>query len=69
MPKFGFGGKGPKGSVEVDVPKIFANNQSAILDFFASGKPNVDRRESLTIMRLLDAARDARSLKGFVPLG
>jgi predicted dehydrogenase len=54
--------------VEVDVPKIFVNNQSAILDFFAAGKPNIDRRESLTIMRLLDAARDPRALKGFVPL-
>ncbi len=55
--------------VEVDVPKIFVNNQSAILDFFAAGKPNIDRRESLTLMRLLDAARDPRGLKGFVSLG
>jgi predicted dehydrogenase len=55
--------------VEVDVPKIFVNNQSAILDFFAAARPNIDRRESLTIMRLLDAARDPRALKGFVPLG
>jgi len=54
--------------IEVDVPKIFVNNQSAILDFFAAGKPNIDRRESLLLMRLLDAARDPRALKGFVPL-
>jgi hypothetical protein len=53
---------------EVDVSKIFINNQSAILDFFAAGKPNIDRRESLALMRLLDAARDPRALKGFVPL-
>jgi predicted dehydrogenase len=54
--------------VEVNAAKIFVNNQSAILDFFAAGKPNIDRRESLTLMRLLDAARDPRALKGFVPL-
>lgn len=54
--------------IEVDASKLFSNNQTAILDFFASGKPNIDRRESLAIMRLLDAARDPRVLKGFVPL-
>src|SRR5262245_61965347 len=54
--------------VEVDASKIFANNQAAILDFFATGKPNIDRRESLTLMRLLDAASDPRSLKSFVQL-
>lgn len=52
--------------VEVDVSKIFANNQAAILDFFAAGKPTVDRRESLAIMWLLDAARNPRALEGFV---
>jgi len=54
--------------VEVDVAKIFVNNQAAILDFFTSGKPNIDRRESLTLMRLLDVARDPKALKGFVEL-
>jgi predicted dehydrogenase len=54
--------------LEVDVGKIFVNNQAAILDFFGSGKPNVDRRESLTLMRLLDAARDPQAQKGFVEL-
>ena len=54
--------------VEVDASKIFVNNQAAILDFFAAAKPNVDRRESLAIMRLLDAARDPQALKGFVSL-
>jgi predicted dehydrogenase len=54
--------------VEVDVAKIFANNLAAILDFFASGKSNIDRRESGTLMRLRDAARDPRALKGFIAL-
>jgi len=52
---------------EVDASKIFVNNQAAILDFFAAGKPNIDRRESLTIIRLLDAARDPHALKAFIP--
>lgn len=52
--------------LEVDVSKMFVNNQAAILDFFTSGKPNVDRRESLTLMRLLDIARDPRAFKEFV---
>lgn len=54
--------------VQVDDSKIFVNNQAAILDFFAAGKPNIDRRESLTIMRLLDAACDPRALKTFVAI-
>lgn len=52
----------------VDSSKIFVNNASAILDFFTAGKPNIDRRESLLLMRLLDAAKDPRALKAFVPL-
>ena len=54
--------------LEVDVSKIFINNQAAILDFFTSAKPNIDRRESLTLMRLLDVARDSQALKDFVTL-
>lgn len=54
--------------LEVDASKIFVNNQAAILDFFAAAKPNIDRRESLTLMRLLDIARDPRTQKGFVSI-
>jgi predicted dehydrogenase len=54
--------------VEVDVGKIFTNNQAAILDFFEAGKPNIDRRESLKLMRMLEVARDRSALKGFVVL-
>ena len=52
--------------LEVDASRIFVNNQAAILDFFAAGRPNIDRRESLTLMRLLDAARDPKALKAFM---
>jgi predicted dehydrogenase len=54
--------------VEVDVGKIFANNLAAILYFFEAGKAHIDRRESLKLMRILDAARDPGALKGFVAL-
>ena len=54
--------------LEVDSSKIFINNQGAVLDFFTSGKANIDRRESLTIMRILDVAREPRTLKEYVPL-
>jgi predicted dehydrogenase len=53
---------------EVDVSKIFVNNLAAILDFFLAGQPNIDRRETLTLMRILDAAKDPAALKAFVPL-
>lgn len=54
--------------VEVDSSKIFVNNLAAILDFFESTKPNIDRRETLAIMSILDAARDPRAQREFVPL-
>jgi len=54
--------------VEVDVSKIFVNNMAAVLDFFASGQPNVDRRESMVLMELLDAARNRRAMEGFLPV-
>lgn len=52
--------------IQVDVGRIFTDNLAAILDFYEAGTPNVDRRESLVIMKLLDLARDARARKRFV---
>jgi predicted dehydrogenase len=52
----------------VDSSRIFVNTAAAILDFFVAGKPTIDRQETLTLMRVLDAARDARAMKEFVPL-
>jgi hypothetical protein len=54
--------------VAVDSGPIFVNTAAAILDFFVAGKPTIDRRQTLTAMRILDAARDAGALKEFVPL-
>lgn len=54
--------------LEVDTKNLFVDAAAAMLDFFAAGKPDIDRRETLAIMRILDAARDAASLERFVKL-
>lgn len=55
--------------LEVDLREIFDRNLGAILDFFDSGEPNVDRRETMTIMRILDAAGAEESRGRWVELG
>jgi len=52
----------------VDGSRIFRDTAAAVLDLFDSGRPAIDRRESLMIRRILDAAADPRALKGFVKL-
>lgn len=54
--------------IPVDSSRIFVNMAAAILDLFETGKPNIDRRESLTIRRLLDAAADPAAARAFVEL-
>lgn len=54
--------------LEVDVGAIFENNLGAILDFLLSSKPNVDRRETLAILKILDVARRPEVRSGFVQL-
>jgi hypothetical protein len=54
--------------IDVGDCPMFRDNAAAVLDLFASNKPNVDRRESLMIRRILDAAQNPRALKGFVRL-
>ena len=39
-----------------------------LLDFFAAGKELVDRRETLAVMRILQASRDPAALERFVKL-
>ncbi len=53
---------------EVDTKPLFVDAASAMLDFFAAGKAQVDRRETLAIMRILDASRDPAALERFLPL-
>lgn len=52
--------------IQVDQKLMFQNSLSATMDFFESGKPNVDRRETLAIMGMLDAAVRPEALERFV---
>lgn len=52
----------------VDTKQLFVTAAGGILDFFSAGKPLVDRRETMTIMRIIDIARDPISKTKFVPV-
>lgn len=52
----------------IDTSKIFLNTASAILDLFETGKPNIDRKESLMIRRIQDVAEQKRSQNRWVNL-
>ena len=54
--------------IVVDTSGIFVDTAAAVLDFFDKGRPNIDRRESLSIMRIIDAAKDDDALERFVKL-
>ncbi|MCF7855157.1 MAG: hypothetical protein K9N51_10195, partial [Candidatus Pacebacteria bacterium] len=42
--------------VTVDTGALFKNATGAMLELFKTGKPNVDRQETLAIMKLRDKA-------------
>lgn len=52
----------------VDGGRLFTDALSAICDFLADGTPRVDRRETLAIRAVLDAATDPRSRNAFLPI-
>ncbi len=54
--------------IAVDSSRIFRDTAAAMLDLFASGKAAIDRRETLAIRRLLDAAAMPAALAGFIEL-
>jgi hypothetical protein len=54
--------------IEVDTKPLFVDAAAGMLDFFAAGKELVDRRETMAVMRILDASRDPAALQGFVKL-
>jgi len=54
--------------LEVNVRDIFVGNLAAILDFFETGEPNVDRRETWAILKILEAARQPESVERFLSL-
>jgi len=54
--------------LEVDTKPLFVDAAAAMLDFFAAGREQVDRRETLAVMKILEAARNPASLERFVKL-
>jgi predicted dehydrogenase len=54
--------------IQVDQNLMFQNSLSATMNFFENGSPNVDRRETLAIMAILDAAAKPEALRGFVKI-
>ncbi|MFA5043563.1 MAG: Gfo/Idh/MocA family oxidoreductase [Kiritimatiellia bacterium] len=54
--------------VTEDCARIFVDTAAAILDLFETGKAAIDRAESLTIRRILDAALKAKAPGKFMKL-
>ena len=54
--------------LEVDTKPLFVDAAAGLLDFFAAGKAQVDRRETMAVMRILEASRDPAALERFVKL-
>lgn len=54
--------------VEVDTKPLFVDAAAAMLDFFAAGRALVDRRESMAVMKILEASRDPAALEAGVKL-
>ena len=50
----------------VERSRIFLNTAAAVLGLFRSGRPDIDRKESLIIRRVLDVAGQQQALEGFV---
>ena len=54
--------------IPVNNATLFTNMAAAILDFFDRNEPQVDRSQTLTIRKILDAANDERALREFVKI-
>jgi len=54
--------------IEVDTKPLFVDAAAAMLDFFTAGSAQVDRRETMTILGILDAARDPAATERFIKL-
>ncbi len=54
--------------VGVDAGRIFSDTARAFLELFATGQPSVDREESLSVRRILDAAARPEALKQFIEI-
>jgi len=54
--------------IEVEGATLFLDAATSILDFFDAGRPLIDRRESLTVRRILDVAMSDRVRGALAPL-
>ncbi|MEZ6191605.1 MAG: hypothetical protein R3C45_09990 [Phycisphaerales bacterium] len=54
--------------IPVGLDSLFVDTASAILGFLDSGVPTIDRKQSLAVRAILDAAADPRARSGFVRL-
>ena len=54
--------------LEVDTKPLFVDAAAGMLAFFDAGKELVDRRETMAVMRILEASRDPAALERFVKL-
>jgi predicted dehydrogenase len=52
----------------IDGSRIFVDMAAAFLELFETGKPNIDRKETMAIMKLLDAAKDKKALDKFIKI-
>jgi predicted dehydrogenase len=52
--------------VPVDTKVLFVNATRGLIDFYNAAEPQIDRRETMTIMRIIDAARKPAALEKFV---
>ena len=52
--------------LQPDLSRLFIDMASAMLDLYETGKSTIDRRETLAIRRILDAAERPEALGGFV---
>lgn len=52
--------------IPVDTKQLFINAAAGMLDFFEAKKPFIDRRETMAVMRIIDAARDPATREEFV---
>jgi predicted dehydrogenase len=54
--------------IQVEQKLMFQNSLAETMAFFSRGTPTIDRRETLAIMAMLDAAARPEALRGFVAL-
>ncbi len=52
--------------IPVDTKRLFVDAAAGMLDFFEAKNPLIDRKETMTVMRIIDAARLPATKKGFV---